>query len=251
MPRDPDPRGPGTAGASDSIRPLLARDRAVFTRPIRGVVALVLVMAAVQTARGDEAFLWLGLVMAGTLALLVPVLEWKLGTDRLVSSLPVRRATIVRARYVIAGLAVAAAWASWVAVGHLLVPALVPDRTGPDSWATLEGTLAFLWLCALLFAVFLPLFFRLGLGRAATAFFPALLGLYLAALAAASVVGLGEGVDGAMVPAAPGALTRTAMEALVIRLGAAAACAAVALAIALLWAASIRVSTRGFERRDL
>lgn len=236
----------GGGDVAESIRPLLATEQAVFSGRLRGLVAFVFALAAVQTIRSDEAYLWLGVLTAGALTLVVPVMEWRLGTDRLVLSLPVRRATVVRARYVMAGMAAIGGWATWLVAGHLLAPILAPDRPGPAWWATLPGHLAFFSLTATLLATFLPLHFRFGLGRATVAVFPVLLALYLLGLGLAPASGA---VGPPLVP--PGALARSTAELLVQRAGAFGAVSLVALGLAAMIAGSMALSTRGFRRRDV
>jgi ABC-type transport system involved in multi-copper enzyme maturation permease subunit len=224
---------------------LLRKDAAAFRPRYVGLVTLIYVMAALQAVRHEEALFTLGVMLAVALAVAVPAIEWRLGTDRLLASLPVRRSTLVHARYVAAGLAVALAWAAWVSTDALLAPFLAPDRQGPGSWATPEGNAAFLALCMAILAIFLPLFFRLGLGRAASVFLPVLVALYGLAAAMAAVPG------GGIRFVAPGALARSVIAAPAGAWGWPAAAAVVVSAMVGVVALSLGLSTGAFRRRDL
>jgi len=237
--------GAGTVATPAATLRLLLKDMAALRFRHTGLISLVYVMAALQAIRYDEALFTLGVMLAVALALAVPAIEWRANTDRLLASLPVRRATLVRARYAAAGLAVALAWGVWVATGALLAPLLAAHRTPGDTWATAEGNAAFVTLCVSILAVILPLFFRLGLGRAATVFVPVAVTVYgLAALVARALHG-GAG----LVP--PGALARSGLVALARTWGGPAAAAVTLLLLAGLVALSLGISIRAFRRRDL
>ncbi len=237
--------GAAVEAAQGPMLRLLRKDLAALRLRHIGLIALIYVMAALQAVRSDEALFTLGVALALAFALAVPAIEWRLDTDRLLASLPVRRSTLVRARHAAAGMAVVAAWGAWVLTGSMLAPLLAPERTGPDSWATAEGNLAFLLLCVGILAVFLPLFFRLGLGRAATAFLPLTVALYGLAAAVAGAPNGGPALS------PPGALIRSHVAALALEWGWLATTAAAAVALTGLVALSVSLSTRGFQRRDL
>ncbi|MEJ2187255.1 MAG: ABC-2 transporter permease [Gemmatimonadota bacterium] len=235
---------------------LLRKDVAVFRPRDRAVVALVFILGALQTVRYDPAYLWFGIMLAGALVAVVPVVEWRLDTDRMLSSLPVPRGTVVTARYLSAVLACAIAWVAWVAVGYLLAPLLDAGRTGPALWATLEGTMTYAVLSGLLVALFLPLYFRLGLGRAVLAFAFMAPALYLAAVGVARAVGFepGPAAPGSIGTLAglpgPGTMSRVAVGRFLARTGSPGAVVVVS-GMAVLLALSAGVSKRMFSGRDL
>lgn len=238
---------------------LLRKDVAVFRPRDRALVALVWVLGALQTVRYDPAYLWFGVMLAGALAVMVPVVEWRLDAERMVGSLPVPRSTVVSARYVSAVLACAVAWIAWAVTGHLLAPLLLQGRAGPAVWATLEGALTFAVLCGVLLASFLPLYFRLGLGRAVLAFAALGVGLYLIAAVVAGAAGFHPGPAGAdsgsvgMVGVfpAPGTALRLGIGRLLARTGSAGGLVVVVVGVSLLLAASARASVRLFSTREL
>ena len=217
---------------------LLRKDRAVFIPRDRALVALVYLLAHHSALLSEEAFLWLGIGLAGALALYVPIVEWHQETDRMLSSLPVRRATVVFSRYLASGAALLAAGAAWVSTGTLLAPLLDPGRSTPGMWTTLEGVTTFLLLAGLLIALFLPLYFRFGLGRGTMAFLGAGFGLYVLASLPLGIF-------------APGAVVEVQISARVASVGPGWVLFLILVGMGTAMAASGWLSARWFERRDL
>ncbi len=176
--------------------------------------------------------------LVGALALYVPTIEWHQETDRMLSSLPVSRATVVFSRYVSTIFACAIGAGAWVSSGHLLSPLLASGPTNPEMWTTLSGITAFVSVAALLLSLFLPLYFRFGIGRGAMIFVPSVMGLYL----------LSAQPRGFVPPA-------TAVQAQILSFSASIGPGWVLLLILLflaaMMAASGRLSIRWFENRDL
>lgn len=237
----------GTAAA------LLGKDWAVFRPLHRAGVALVFVLAALQTVRADEAFLWVGVFLACALAGFVPAVEWRQGTDRLLGSLPVSRDSVVLGRYAAALMAVIGAWAAWVAMGLLLAPLHLGHRTDPGIWSSATGGLTLVLLSSLLIAAFLPLLFKFGFGVAAAVFAP----IAIAIVLAARTIAMGiephpvaiEGLPPALTP--PAAAVRAALDTGVEGIGLAGTALAVLLALGAIMAASAWVSARAFRQRPL
>ena len=158
----------------------------------------------------------------------------------MLSSLPVRRRTIVVARYLSSVLWVLIAAVAWLTSGRLLVPILSqPWESGMGpTWATLPGVLSFVVVATVVLNLFLPLYFRLGFGRALIAF----VGLSLLSLGASAVV-LG------LVPLA------TNLEGwflgLIQEVGSGWVLAGVLATLALVVAATGTASVAGFRSRDL
>ena len=99
----------------------------------------------------------------------------------MLSSLPVRRTTVVYSRYLSSMLACGAAGIAWVSTGALLAPLLDPGRTTPGMWTTLPGILTFFLMAGLLISLFLPLYFRFGMGLGLIAFVTMSFALYVLA----------------------------------------------------------------------
>jgi len=202
------------------------------------VVAVFLILSA-QFVRFDTVYFWTGIAFAGGLTLFLPWLEWLLDGDRLLASLPVRRADLVRARYVIAVAAVGVALVVWWAWGRLLLPLVDPDRAMSSLWATVEGRLTFVCCAGLTLAVFLPFHFALGLTRGGTAF---------------TAVAVGVALAGLLLTGAPGN-PATGLESLITglraRWGLLLTLAAVTAAIGTALVGSAWLATRAYERREL
>ena len=156
----------------------------------------------------------------------------------MLSSLPVSRATVVVSRYVSSVLACALGALAWVSTGHLLGPILAADAIGAGMWTTVSGITAFIGVSLLLLSLFLPLYFRFGLGRGAMIFFPSVAGLYL----------LSSQPRGFVPPAAA---VRDQVSSLSASMGAGWALLLVLALLAVLVGASGRLSVRWFEGRDL
>jgi len=227
----PEPAIPGVSG-------LLRKDLAVFIPRDRFLVALIYLLAHPMVLPTDEAFFWLGIGLAGALALYVPIMEWHQETDRMLSSLPVRRTTVVLARYLSSVLACVFAGVAWISTGRLLAPLLDAGRTTPGMWTTFEGILTFFLMAVLLIALFLPLYFRFGIGRGATVFLGMSFGVYV-------LVSLPSGL------VMPGADAQARSSSLTVSVGPGWVLFLILAGMGAALAVSGRLSARWFERRDL
>jgi hypothetical protein len=234
---------------------LLRKEWAVFDLRGRLSVFGVFTLAAIQVVHVDEVYLFLGLALAGSLAVYVPVVEWFQETDPMLHSLPVDRDTVVLARYGVAILAGTLAGIVWNAAGRILLPVLDAGRVNPSLWMTLDGVLTFALALGFMAALFFPLYFRLGMGRASVTF----LGLSLILLALAYATA-GWGWGPAAKPAGPAAhflaippsaLIRTRVSALLSSLGVAGTLTLVLVGLALLFFASIRISQHALRKREI
>jgi len=112
---------------------------------------------------------------------------------------------------------------------------------GPSSqgmWTSFEGVITFFLVAGLLITLFLPLYFRFGLGWGATVFLASALALFALASLPSGVI-----VPGAALKARVSAMTASIGPGWVLFLILAGLGAALAL--------SGRLSVRWFERRDL
>jgi ABC-type transport system involved in multi-copper enzyme maturation permease subunit len=224
------------------ISGLLRKDWAVFIPRDRFLVALIYLLAHPMVFPAEEAFFWLGIGLAGALVVYVPTMEWHQETDRMLNSLPVRRATVVFSRYLSSVLACIVAGVAWVSTGRILAPlldALVEgSRATPGMWTTFEGVLTFFLMACLMVSLFLPLYFRFGLGRGAMAF----VGLSFGLLVLASFP------SGLILPAAA---LETLVVTLTTRVGPGWVLFLILGGMGAALALSGRLSVRWFERRDL
>jgi ABC-type transport system involved in multi-copper enzyme maturation permease subunit len=183
------------------------------------------------------------------LTIYVPVIEWYQETDLMLLSLPVRRDTVVLARYLVAMVAGVVAGLAWTAAGRLLLPMLDAGRDTPAMWVTLSGGLTFFIAFGLLASFLLPLYFRLGVGKGALAF----LGLSVVLLALSYGT---AGLAGGPVPSGPvglippSALISARVTAMLGSLGPAGTLTVVLVGIALVYGVSLKVSQRWFAGRE-
>jgi hypothetical protein len=246
----------GRAWVHTPLAQLLRKDLAVFIPRDRWLFSLIFLLATVQTFLHDEAFFWLCVALAGALVAVVPVIEWRLETDRLLGSLPVSPPAIVKARYISAALTGLFAALAWTVTGRLLAPVLAPDRAMPGMWTTLEGVLTFLLVVGVLVALFLPLHFRFGLGRGAGFFSIACVALLaLASLLPGSGAPVGPQAgavtDLRAIIAPPSQPVRSAVAQVLESLGPVGAIGTLVGGVTAIWLLSIGVSVHWFQRRDL
>jgi hypothetical protein len=223
---------PGGVGA------LLRKDLAVFRSRDRFLILLIYLLGHPTVLPNEEAFFWLGVGLVGALALYVPAVEWHQETDQMLSSLPVSRATVVFSRYISSIVSCALGAGAWVSTGSLLGPVLGADGAVPGMWATLPGITAFVSVAILLLSLFLPLYFRYGLGKGAMIFVPSVMGLYLLSIQSRGF-------------AAPATAVRDGVEAFSASVGPGWVLFLILLLLAAMVAASGRLSVRWFEKRDL
>jgi hypothetical protein len=215
-------------------------------------------------------WLWLGFVLIfglyvvqpGVVGLFFPVLGAALvfgslfvtfalddrsGVDALYGSLPLKRATVVRGRYALAGFLAAAGGA--IVFGTLpLLGVLARARHEEPSLMFLrsaEGVVGFLFVVAPAILIFLPLCFRYGFGRGSIRFVvvTGVLGVLAAAVALPS-----------MPKGSGGNPLRAAIHALgVVRasIGTPLFVAAAVLVTACLTWISLALSLKAYERREL
>jgi len=232
------------AGASlwPQVAGLLRKDLAVFMFRDRLLFGLIYLLGHPMVLPNQEAFFWLGVGLAVALVVYVPAIEWHQESDRMLNSLPIRRSTAVFSRYLSSVLACGTAAVAWICTGCLLSPilsSLLTDSGAPvEAWTTFEGVLAFFVVTGSMTALFLPLYFRFGLGRAAVLF----LSLFLA-LQAGIAIGSGALLSGERLTEALGAWASSVGPGWVLL--------AVLVGLGCMLAASERVSVLFFRRRDL
>lgn len=159
---------------------LMKKDLAVFIPRDRFLVGLVFVLAHPMVLPSREAFFWLGVALAAALAAYVPVVEWHQETDRMLSSLPVRRRTIVLARYGSSFLAIAVSAVAWLSAGWILdaFMSTQDELAFGAGWGTVPGVLTYGVMAGVLVSLFLPLYFRFAMGKAVVFFTGLCLGSY-------------------------------------------------------------------------
>ncbi len=155
------------------MRHLLARDVRLVA-PYLWLIVPVHALYSIQAFLNPELYFWMNLAAALAWTAAVTAIEWHFDADHLIAGLPVTRAAIVSARYASAlgGLVLGAVL--FVLYGHLTM-AVAPDRVaerwqGSPSWATADGVIAFLLVGYAAVTTFLPFLFRWGLPAGASLF---------------------------------------------------------------------------------
>ena len=123
------------------------------------------------------AFLLAQVLMIFLLTLVQPAVEDRFGLASFLNSLPVSRADVVKAQYVSTGLLVLAGLALFVAVPSGLGRLILSPEIKTAALLTPAGLLSFLLPLILLELLFLPLYFRQGLGKSIWYFLASLIGL--------------------------------------------------------------------------
>jgi len=219
------------------------------------LIGLIYLPIVVQfVAFGHDAPLFLAsIALAASLVASVLAVEWRVDADRLLCSLPVSRTSIVRGRCLAILAAGAISLVLWVCgglVGDVLVGHV---GRGTPLWATFEGLVGFCLTIVGLATLFMPCYFRFGIGKGSAIF--ALLLIPLASAEAwGSVLVLG-GASGSASPGAaaatvPGGLVRYVISQAQQELGAVGALALFTLAGAVLLWASVALSIRFYENRE-
>jgi len=129
------------------------------------VVIPLNLVAAIQVSRSGGAFFWANVSCAALTLVAVSMLEWKNGAESFVHSLPVTRTTVVYGRYLTAAA---------IGLLSLLVAATVGVARGVGlsmrgapwpRWVAGDMALAFLLVCVVIAAIYLPCYFRWGFGK--------------------------------------------------------------------------------------
>ena len=238
------------------MRHLLAKDLRLLA-PYAWIIAPAHVLWCAQAFLVPGLYFWLSLSAACAWTVTLLAIDWRMDADRLLGSLPVTRATVVRARYVGAFAALAVAALLYVVYGHALVAVagerIVQRWHGTTGWASAGSVSAFLLVGYLLIIGFLPFVFRLGLPLGASWFSVA---STFTGSAAAGLWRPGRSSDttapgaGTAAQAAGGA-AQVWLSATAEALGVMPATVAIVGVAALAGAVSLALSTRFYQAREL
>jgi hypothetical protein len=154
------------------MRHLLAKDVRLVA-PYLWLIVPAHVLWCLQASLSLYFYFWMSLIAALGWTAAIVMIEWRAEADRVVASLPVTRATIVRARYAsaLSGLALGAAlYFLYAYVVVAVASEGTPRRTVAAEGASLEGVLAFVAVGYMLIITFLPFYFRFNLPLGALLF---------------------------------------------------------------------------------
>jgi len=134
-----------------------------------GLKVLVLGLLLASALVSGKAFLVLSCVLAAAAVAVVALLDWSVGADRFVHSLPVSRAGVVRARYA-TSLLLASACLILASAMAVIFAAIVAGRGGVwPPWVMGETALAALLYVGVFVAVLLGCLFQFGVGAGGVA----------------------------------------------------------------------------------
>jgi ABC-2 type transport system permease protein len=126
-------------------------------------------------------FLTVGIILTFVMVISIPLIEDKYRTEQIISSLPVSKRSIVLSRYVSSFLITGFGMILYF-VSSLLYSSIFKDNTADlKSMVSLQGGAVFLLFSLLLVALFLPFYFKLGIGKALL-IFPAVVAVFSAVI---------------------------------------------------------------------
>jgi hypothetical protein len=230
------------------MRHLIAKDVGLAA-PYLWLIIPVHVLWCAQAFLVPELYFWMSLMPAIVWTVGVLAAEWQMDTDRFAASLPVTRATIVRARYASAlgGLALGATL--FVVYGHAIA-AVASGRAAryypSPSWASVDGVTAFVLVGFVLLVAFLPFYFRFGLPYGASCFAVSATVILLVAAALARFGDSGWAAGGS-----PSTIVRGWLVALAAAWGVLVATPALLAGAIGLGSVSMWLSVRFYEEREL
>jgi len=234
------------------MRHLLAKD----VRLVGPYVWLIIpahVLFCAQAFLVPELDFWMNLAVALSWTVVVALLDWRFDSDRLLASLPVARATIVKARYASAVAVMALGALLYVIYGHgvmaVATKRLVENSSREPAWASADGIAAFLLVGHVLVIAFLPFYFRFGLPLGAGLFSTAAALIVSAATALTHLPGGRESASRTALT--PSESIRAWLSWLSASWGPEAASVAILAAAALAGMLSVRLSIRFYQGRDL
>jgi hypothetical protein len=142
---------------------------------------VVYFLYGVISIKQDVAFMAVGVALILGLVTLILVVEDRYRTEIFFCSLPLRRSTIVRSRYLLSGFLVLFGGLLVFGYNHLLNSLFRINAPGINAHplSTLEGLSGFVTLDAFLICLFYPLYFRYGLAKGAFLLTVILLGILI------------------------------------------------------------------------
>lgn len=145
---------------------------------------VVYFLYGVISIKQDVAFMAVGVALILGLVTLALVVEDRYRTEVFFCSLPLRRSTIVRSRYLLSGVLVLFSGLLVFSCRHFLYSLVKVKALSSNTFPhlTLEEPSVFMTVAVFLVCLFYPLYFRFGLGKGAFLLTVILLGLLIAAI---------------------------------------------------------------------
>ena len=143
---------------------LVAKDLKVSFYFLLLILLLYLLHAPINL-KLSAGYLLTSLAMIFFVATGVTFIDWHYDTDLFIASLPLGRSTVVRARYLTAGIAILFGCALCSCYGVVLDSLIDRDRMTLSSLKTVEGIFVFAGASIFLVSLFFPLYFCWGCGK--------------------------------------------------------------------------------------
>lgn len=146
-------------------------------------VAVLFILYIIQPMGQTTVVMALGALAVYAALSVTLIFEDQGRTETLYASLPLERRTIVRGRYLLAGLIVLGGAAVIFGSAALILAVIKAPayEKALSPLLTVDGLAGFLLASVFLLAVFLPLYYRLGLGKGNIVFFGLLLAFFVIA----------------------------------------------------------------------
>lgn len=222
---------------------------AAFGWLIVWLVAPSYLVPAIAAARTGRVFLWVNVAFAAAAIVSVCLLDARSGADRFIHSLPVRRADVVRARYVTAGALAVIVLGIGAAAGVIRLLASASSGEAWPRWLAPDIGLAYVIVMAIIISIYLPCYFRWGYGAGTVVAAALLAGLAIAGDVAGGMMGAGD-IGASMFAGLPrGMIVRMTVLA-AERWGLFAVSTGGVVAAALLLTASAALAVRAYEDRQ-
>ncbi len=150
------------------MRTLVLKDLRVL-RPWWWLIVPGHVLLAANGIVAPQTFFAMNVALAWALTVILLIVDWTREADRFVTSLPVSRDDVVKARYVGALGVTVGGTVLYALYGRVLLvfatERLLERWRGAPGWESAEGLLAFFLVAWLVSVVYLPFYFRSGLGK--------------------------------------------------------------------------------------
>jgi ABC-2 type transport system permease protein len=115
-------------------------------------------------------FLSAAVILTFFMVISIPIIEDKYRTEQIISSLPVKKQSIVLSRYISSFFITGIGLFLYFVSGFLYKSIFKDNIAGLKSVVSLEGGVVFFFLSLLLVSLFLPFYFKLGISRALLVF---------------------------------------------------------------------------------
>lgn len=134
------------------------------------IIIPLYLLYALQFFSFNLAYIFTNIIYTFFLAMGITIIDYKYNTDQLFLSLPLKRATIVIAKYTTSYIGILLGTTFCFIYGYLLDFIIIPGEVNFDSYLILQGILPYLFILLFFISLFYPYYFRFGIGKGLIAF---------------------------------------------------------------------------------